>query len=321
MPSLDTPTLIDSIVSRLQAGYIFPARAAEAERLMRESLDAGKYAPTVDEQLCIRINEDLLAATGDKHLRLLWHEASEDTGESPQTDEELIAAMREMFRVENYGVRRVERLAGNVGLVALTIIPEAATAGEPIAAAMRLIAHTYGLILDLRAARGGAPDGVSFLASYFFPDGETQLSDVIEGPNGPAHQFWTSGYVPGPRYLDRPVFVLVSGATFSGGESLAYDLQALGRVKVVGEVTRGGAHPSAVVSLGDKIELRLPIARTVNPITGTDWEGVGVQPDIAVSADAALETAHNAILDGLIGGTDTPESVRVEARLARAEVS
>ncbi|HEY6469257.1 MAG TPA: S41 family peptidase [Candidatus Dormibacteraeota bacterium] len=317
MASLDVPTLIDEIVSRLHAAYIFPDRAAEAERLLRANLAEGKYPEPVSEELCQVINEDLFAASVDKHLRLIWHQANEDTGESPQSDEELIAALREMFRVENYGIRRVERLGGNVGLIALTIIPEASTAGDPFAAAMRLVQHTNGLILDLRPTLGGAPDGVALLASFFFSDGEVQLSDIIEGPNGPARQFWTSGYLSGPRYLDRPVYVLVSGKTFSGGEALAYDLQALGRVTVVGEVTRGGAHPSTVVSLGDNVELRLPIARSVSPITGTNWEGVGVTPDVAVAADAALQTAHMAILDQLLAGGDIPAAVREEAKQAR----
>jgi C-terminal processing protease CtpA/Prc len=316
MSALDAPALIEAIVSRLQASYIFPDRAAAAEQLLRSNLDAGKYAAPVDEQLCLLINEDLLVTCADKHLRLIWHEAN-DTGASPQSDDELIAELREMFRVENYGIRRVERLPGNVGVIALTVIPEAAAAGESIAAAMRLVQHTHGLILDLRATRGGAPDGVAFLGSFLFPDGEVHLSDVIEGPNGPARQFWASGYLAGPRYLDRPVFVLVSGATFSGGEALAYDLQAQGRVTVVGEVTRGGAHPSEVVSLGNSVELRLPVARTVNPITGTDWDGVGVKPDIPVPADAAMDTAHMAILDQLLSGSGIPAAVREEARLAR----
>lgn len=319
MPHQDAAAVVDAIITRLEESYIFPDRAAVAATLLRSSLAAGKYASPVDESVCMVINEDLLAACADKHLRLIWHEEN-DAGVGPQSDEDLIAGLREMFRVENYGIRRVERLAGNVGLIAFTIIPEAATAGEPIAAAMRLVQHTHGLILDLRAARGGAPDGVAFLASFLFPDGEVQLSDIIEGPRGPTRQFWTSGYLPGPRYLDRPVFVLVSGATFSGGESLAYDLQALGRVTVVGEITRGGAHPSTVVSLGDHVELRLPVARTVNPITGTDWEGVGVKPDIPVPADAGLESAHRAILDQLLGASDIPASVREEARLARGSM-
>ena len=85
--------------------------------------------------------------------------------------------------------------------------------------------------------------------------------------------------------------MLTSAATFSGGEALAYDLQALGRATIVGETTRGGAHPSEVVSLTSQIELRLPVARALNPITGSNWERVGVQPDIPAQASDALEVA------------------------------
>jgi len=88
--------------------------------------------------------------------------------------------------------------------------------------------------------------------------------------------------------------VLTSATTFSGGEALAYDLQALGRATVVGETTRGGAHPSEVVLLTTQIELRLPVARALNPITGGNWEGVGVQPDIPAPATEALEVALEA---------------------------
>jgi C-terminal processing protease CtpA/Prc len=101
--------------------------------------------------------------------------------------------------------------------------------------------------------------------------------------------------VPGPRYLDRPVYVLTSASTFSGGEQLAYDLQALGRATIVGETTRGGAHPSAVVSLTDHVELRLPVARSVSSVTGGNWEGVGVRPDVAARAQDALDVALEAI--------------------------
>ena len=191
-----------------------------------------------------------------------------------------MAGLAELFRLENHGLRRVERLPENLGLIELTVIPPAASAGDAIAAAMRLVEHTQGLILDARAARGGSPDGVAFLCSFLFPDGDVHLGDIVEGPAGPARQYWTSAYLPAPRYLDRPVYVLTSASTFSGGEELAYDLQALGRATIVGEVTRGGAHPSEVVSLTEHVELRLPVARTVNPVTGGNWEGVGVQPDV-----------------------------------------
>src|SRR5215831_18181243 len=160
---------------------------------------------------------------------------------------------------------------------------------------MQLVSNTAALILDLRPTRGGSPEGVSFLSSYLFPDGEVHLSDVIEGPDGRTRQHWTYAYLPGPRYLDRPVYVLTSATTFSGGEALAYDLQALGRAVVVGEQTRGGAHPSVMIPLTGQIELRLPVARSINTVTGTNWEAVGVQPDVSVPAADALEVASREV--------------------------
>jgi C-terminal processing protease CtpA/Prc len=112
------------------------------------------------------------------------------------------------------------------------------------------------------------------------------------------------------------VFVLVSGSTFSGGEALAYDLQALQRATIVGEVTRGGAHPSTIVSMGDNVELRLPISRSISPVTGGNWEGVGVAPDVVVPAAEALDTARRALLEAFVADTAAPESVREEARQA-----
>jgi C-terminal processing protease CtpA/Prc len=108
----------------------------------------------------------------------------------------------------------------------------------------------------------------------------------------------------------------VGGTTFSGGEALAYDLRAQGRATIVGEVTRGGAHPSTVVSVGEHVELRLPIARTINPVTGGDWEGVGVIPDIVVPVEDALDTARRSLLEGFVADAGAPEAVREEARRA-----
>jgi C-terminal processing protease CtpA/Prc len=293
--ALPTPALIDGVIGRLLGGYIFPARSETAAHLLRSRLEAGAYPSTVGPELCDRLNADLLRATDDKHLRLIWH----DSAESSQDDAELINDLRERFRRENHGVRRVERMPGNIGVIELTVIPELASAGPTLAAAMQLVQHTEALILDLRPTIGGSPDAVTFLASFLFPDGETRLSDIIEGPTGLARQFWTAAHLPGPRYLDRDVYALTGPNTFSGGESLAYDLQALGRATIVGEATRGGAHPSQVVSLAEHVELRLPTARPVNPITGGNWERVGVLPDLRVSASDALAVAYSLALDAI----------------------
>jgi C-terminal processing protease CtpA/Prc len=219
-----------------------------------------------------------------------------------------------MFRLENHGIRRVERLPGNVGVVELTLIPEASAAGPAITAAIQLVQHTHALILDLRGARGGAPDGVALLCSFLFDEEQVHLNDIIEGPHGPTRQYWTAAYVPGPRYSSRPVYVLTSANTFSGGEELAYDLQALGRATVIGEVTRGGAHPVQPLPLSEHVELRLPVARSVNPITGGNWEGVGVQPDVQVPSGDALDVARRAALGANADDSGVPDTSRAEAR-------
>jgi peptidase S41-like protein len=306
----EASALVEALVGRLADAYVFPDRAAKAASLLLANLDAGAYDLPVGPDLCDRLSADLFAACADKHLRLIWHESAE----AGQDEASLVAELREMFRLENHGIRRVERLPGNVGVVELTLIPEASAAGPAITAAMQLVQHTHALILDLRGARGGTPDGVALLCSYFFDDDQVHLNDVIEGPHGPTHQFWTAAYVPGPRYSVRPIYALTSANTFSGGEELAYDLQALGRATVVGEVTRGGAHPVTPLPLSAHVELRLPVARSVNPRTGGNWEGVGVQPDVQVPAGDALEVARRAALGAIADDSGVPDAGRAEAR-------
>jgi C-terminal processing protease CtpA/Prc len=308
---VETPVLIESLIERLGDGYVFPGRSARAEQLLRTRLEQGAYDGAAGPGLCELVSADLFEATNDKHLRLLWHEPAE----APRDEAQLVAELREAFRLDNQGVRRVERLAGNIGVIELTIIGEASRAGPALAAAMELIHHTHTLIIDLRGTRGGSPDGVAFLASFFFPDGNVHLNDIVEGPHGRTRQYWASAYLPGPRYLGRPVYVLTSADTFSGGESLAYDLQALGRATIVGETTRGGAHPSEVVSLTDQIELRLPVARAVSPVTGSNWEGAGVQPDVPVPASDALGVARRTALETIVNDEAVPTASRTEARL------
>jgi hypothetical protein len=36
----------------------------------------------------------------------------------------------------------------------------------------------------------------------------------------------------------------------------------------------------------------VPFAKSLDPATKTNWEGIGVEPDVKVPADAALETAE-----------------------------
>jgi hypothetical protein len=55
----------------------------------------------------------------------------------------------------------------------------------------------------------------------------------------------------------------------------------------VGEVTGDGAHPVAGHCIDDRFTIGVPFARAINPVTKTNWEGVGVEPDGECSDDGA----------------------------------
>jgi hypothetical protein len=227
-------------------------------------------------------------------------------------------AMRQMGRLDNFGIRRVERLDGNVGYLDVRRVPVPANAGPAIAAAMELVAGTYALIIDLRRNGGGSPEGVVLWCSYLLEEKPTHLNDIFHADTGETRQFWALPYVPGTRYVDRPVYVLTSQRTFSGGEDFCYTLQALGRAELIGETTGGGAHPTRGFPISQAVHIGIPFARSINPVTGTNWQGTGVVPDVAVPEAEAYDVAYAKALQHVLAMDDVPPPVADEARAVLA---
>jgi C-terminal processing protease CtpA/Prc len=225
--------------------------------------------------------------------------------------------MRQRGRLDNFGIHRAERLAGNIGYLDIRRVPVPAFAGQAITAAMELVTGTHALIIDLRRNGGGSPDGVVFWCSYLFGNPPVHLNDIFHADTGETRQFWSLDYLPGSRYLDRPVYVLTSSRTFSGGEDFAYTLQAQGRAEVIGETTGGGAHPTRPFPISAAVHIAIPFARSVNPVTGTNWEGTGVVPDIAVPHADAFNVAYARALRHVLSA-DAPPPIADEARDALA---
>jgi Peptidase family S41/N-terminal domain of Peptidase_S41 in eukaryotic IRBP len=232
----------------------------------------------------------------------------------PDNHEVRRLAMRQGGRMDNFGIRRVERLDGNIGYLDVRRVAVPANAGPAIAAAMELVAGTYALILDLRHNGGGSPEGVAFWCSYLFAEEEpTHLNDIFHTDSGETRQFWALPYVPGTRYVDRPVYALTSSHTFSGGEEFCYNLQALGRAELIGETTGGGAHPTRGFPVSAGVHISVPFARSINPVTGTNWEGTGVVPDVAVPEAEAYDVAYAKALRHVLALDDVPPPIKHEA--------
>ncbi|MFE6833875.1 S41 family peptidase [Streptomyces sp. NPDC057705] len=286
--------IIEQALDRITAGYVFPEKAAVIEAAIRSRLAAGAYGDLEGPALCETVTAHLQEVCPDKHLRLLWTEEPQSL--QPVDADGGQAAFLKLLRAHNQGVRRVEHLEGNIGLIELGRIATAVEGASVIGAAMQLVAGSSALVLDLRGCLGGAPEGAAMWCSYFFGDDQVHLNDIYDRTTDTTRQYWTVAHLPAPRYTNRPVYVLTSEITFSGGEDVAYTLQAQGRAVVVGATTRGGAHPTARHAVAEHVLVTVPAARSINTVTGTNWEGVGVVPDVQVPADQALDTALKAAL-------------------------
>ena len=309
--------VVDRVLAALQRGYVFPEVATAIETSVRARVAAGAYAKIGDgETLARELTRDLQDVAHDKHLRVSFDPRSGAGGaraagasgsEGPERNEDAQERRRVRSAHDNFGVERVERLAGNVGYLDLRGFVPPQLSGDTVAAAFDLLAHTDALIIDLRQNGGGSPHSVALVASYLFGPEPVHLNDIYDRPEDRLEEFWTLPEVPGKRYLGRDVFVLTSERTFSAAEEFAYDLQQLGRATLVGETTGGGANPGGTEPVGAGFTLFLPTGRAINPITKTNWEGTGVEPDIPTAAEDALRTAHLLALDASIATTEDPE--------------
>jgi len=324
--------IVTTALSLLRANYVFPELAEQAALAIEARLAAGEYDDLDEVTLTDLLTSHLREVCEDKHLRVVLGsgpgpDRPGGPGPRPGPDpdepgdhETRRLAMRQKGRLDNFGIRRVERLDGNIGYLDLRRIPVPANAGPAIAAAMELVAGTYALIIDLRRNGGGSPEGVVFWCSYLFGEEPTHLNDIFRADTGETRQFWSLPYVPGSRYIDRPVYVLTSSRTFSGGEDFCYTLQALGRAQLIGETTGGGAHPTRPFRVSPAVHIAIPFARSVNPVTGTNWQGSGVVPDVAVPEAEAYDTAYTKALRHVLS-IDAPPPVMDEARAALAALA
>lgn len=315
--------IVTKALALLRANYVFPEQAERAATAIEARLAAGEYDHLDEVTLTELLTSHLQEITDDRHLRVRLGGGpgpgpQKEPEPEPKNPEARRLAMRQRGRLDNFGIRRVERLDGNVGYLDVRRVAVPANAGPAIAAAMELVAGTYALIIDLRHNGGGSPEGVVFWCSYLLDERPTHLNDIFHADTGETRQFWALPYVPGTRYTDRPVYVLTSGHTFSGGEDFGYTLQALGRATVIGETTGGGAHPTRPFPISPAVHIGIPFARSVNPVTGTNWQGTGVVPDVAVPADQALDVAYARALEHVLGLDDVPPPIADEAREALA---
>ncbi len=288
--------VIKSVSKLLKANYVFPEVADKMATLIETNLKNEKYQMIIqpDEYAGV-LTKDLQSVSNDRHLRVIF--TPEDSKKqqnviNPADSSQFFYSSDEKMRRDNFGFKEVKILDGNIGYLDLRSFTDTLFAGKTAIAAMNFLSNTDAIIIDLRNNGGGMASMIQLIISYFYSSEPVHLNDFYYRPADKHTQTWTFPSVPGKRRPDIDVYVLTSRSTFSAAEEFAYDLKNLKRATLVGETTGGGAHPGFQVAVSERFSIWIPSGMAINPISHTNWEGIGVEPDIKTTKEEALNTAR-----------------------------
>ncbi len=307
--------VVDSLDAALRRYYVFPDTAARMAAHLRHRLAGGAYDSLhTTAGFTDAVMRDIRSISADQHLSFRYDPPLEkriaEFIAHPQPDITDVRKERE----ENFFYRKVEIFPGNIGYMKFTGFADTSQqARKTVQAAMRFVAYSGALILDLRENRGGRAPMAGEILSCFF-DRPTLAGRTYNRLDDSWSDEWivNDSAVTSGLTLGMPVYVLVGSETFSAAEGLAYALQHLRNALVVGDTTAGGAHRTRSFMLGNGFVAFIPFTRSENSITKTDWEGTGVLPDIPADAGSAIQKAReHAITQLLQGATDENEQKKL----------
>jgi C-terminal processing protease CtpA/Prc len=222
------------------------------------------------------LTETVQSVNHDKHMRVRVN-TNNEPGRSNNT------------APDNGGFRESKIIEGNIGYIDMRGFLPAEFASTKADEHMKKLEGVSAMIIDLRRNGGGSPDMVQYLCSYFFDD-RLHLNSLYYRTTNQTTEYYTID-VNGTKMPKVPLFILTSNRTFSGAEEFCYNMQTRKRATLIGETTGGGANPGGSFRINDTFTIFIPTGRAINPVTGTNWEGVGVVPDVKISADDALDKA------------------------------
>jgi len=320
--------VVKKISKILEDNYVYAETAKKMSSHLSGKLKKGDYKKiTSPGEFADQLGKDLREISKDLHIRVGYDPEAVKRmrrREKDKDDPELLELRLKGLRRTNFGFKEVKILSGNIGYLDLRQFAGPKYAGETAVSAMNLLANCETLIIDLRNNGGGSAGMIQLLTSYFYDDDPVHLNTFYWRPGDETMQTWTLPHVPGKKIPDIDIYVLTSSRTFSAAEEFSYNLKNLKRATLIGETTGGGAHPGGPMVVNDNFILNVPKGRAINPVTKTNWEGVGVKPHIEVPQEDALTTAHLKALEKLASSTkDKDDKSRYEwhAESLKAELN
>lgn len=288
--------IITSVKTNLEESYVDLDVSKKIIIALDKNLKSNKYKKiTSPTEFSKKITEDLQNISKDLHLKVQF-EPKRIAQEKHVVSEEMQLEMEKKKAIQmaeiNYGFTEAKILDGNIGYLNLRLFADVKYAEETATATMNFLSNTNAIIIDLRTNGGGVPSMMQLLSSYFFDETPVLLSDFYERKTNTKTQLFSLASVNGKRISNKPIYILTSKQTFSAAEAFAYTLKNLNKAIVIGEVTKGGANRTKRINLNDAFTISMPYIQSIHPVTKTNWEGKGVQPDIETNEKEAFIYAY-----------------------------
>lgn len=282
---------IHRLCEMMNERYVFPDVAKKTEEHLLAQLKSGHFDQFKDDEAFAgALTESVQMINKDKHMRIRKNPPYVAEPETPERMIEERLARMKRSRNYNAGFHSAKVLEGNVGYLDLRGFAYVRE-GRPMADAyMKTLANTDAVIVDLRKNGGGDPETVQYLCSYFFDD-KVHLNSLYFREGDRTIDYWTID-VDGEKMADVPLYVLTSQKTFSGAEEFSYNMQTQNRAILIGQTTGGGANPGGSAPINEHLTVFIPTGRAINPITKTNWEGIGVKPEFEVEEGQAFDKAY-----------------------------
>lgn len=321
----DKEVIVDKVSDILSSKFLFETDAVKMASLIVSKLNNGEYDSITNVSVfCRTITSDLRSIKNDKHLFVFYspEEALEVKAHQkllPKNELRIVDSLLvEAERKENFGFKEIKILNGNIGYLKLSYFSNPRFFNRKVDVSMRFLEDTQAMIIDLRDNGGG--EGSALLASYFLPQKEVILS-LLKCRDSLQNSITKSvTNIKGKRYLNKDVFILTNTNTFSAAEDFAYTLKHLKRATIIGERTKGGAHPVDIINIHRDVLIQLPICESCNFITKSNWEQTGVIPHIQTPSDNAFDVAYIKAIENRINRT-IDESSKTELELLKKEIN
>jgi C-terminal processing protease CtpA/Prc len=315
-PTKLTPTaraeIVENAAKELVDKYVDAAVGKTVAERLKGRLQAGAYDRLEDPaEFSEALTKDLQSINHDHHLYLRYSPASGPAAPGPMRVKDPFADAKQL----NFGLSRAEILDGNVGYMEVTGFIEAEGYKEAVVDALRFLSRTDAIIIDVRRNGGGSGQMSHFLFSHFLGPKPVPTIKIRSREAAEPEVMSSLAEVPGPRRPTVPLFVLTSRATFSAAEEFCFVLKNQHRATLIGANTGGAGHMVGLSPVGQGFLLGVSITQVSDPVSGLEWETVGVQPDVALPAELALAEAHAAALRRILTAPSDPDQVQVLIRL------